>query len=236
MSNTGGSEWAPGGWEMFLLAECAPLGQFRQVQLAPKFSPGRLNLALQMDFPLLENELLLALIDNDQVGFQSVIVLTSRRIYWSSREADGGGGPPRPMQPSAIRSYGMDYALDSRTGRGRVVRPWQARDPAGAGRTLTVFRAEARLGEVLASFLRSAASAAPDGRRFLHWASKTRNLQAGSACLAQGLRGHHAGSGPESRPACLSPRPLHGNSSRLGDPVVDDTLLPCVRGDGAPGR
>ena len=147
MSSTGGGEWAPGGWEMFLLAECAPLGQFRQVQLAPKFSPGRLNLALQMDFPLLENELLLALIDNDQGGFQSVIVLTSRRIYWSSREAEGGGGPPRPMQPSAIRSYGLDYALIQgqveveSSGRGKhEIR-------LGSGRTLTVFGADARLGD-----------------------------------------------------------------------------------------
>ena len=148
---------------MFLLAGCRPLGQFRQVHLAPKFSPGRLNLALQMDFPLLENELLLALIDNDQGGFQSVIVLTSRRIYWSSREADGEGDPLRPMQPSAIRSYGLDYALIQgqveveSSGRGKhEIR-------LGSGRTLTVFSAEARLGEVLASLLRSAASAARTG-------------------------------------------------------------------------
>ena len=163
MSSTGGIEWAPGAWERFLLAECAPLGQFRQVHLAPKFSPGRLNLALQMDFPLLENELLLALIDSDQGGFQSVIVLTSKRIYWSSREAETGGGPRRPMQQSAIRSYGMDYALIhgqvevESTGRGKL------EVGLGSGRTLTVLGAEARLGEALASFLRSAASAARTG-------------------------------------------------------------------------
>lgn len=146
-----------------MLAECAPLGQFGQVHLAPKFSPGRLNLALQMEFPLLENELLLALIDSDQGGFQSVIVLTSKRIYWSSREAETGGGPRRPMQQSAIRSYGMDYALIhgqvevGSTGRGKI------EVGLGSGPTLTVLGAEARLGEALASFLRSAASAARTG-------------------------------------------------------------------------
>ena len=88
MSSTGRIEWTPGAWETFLLAECAPLGQFRQVHLAPNFPPGRLNLALQMDFPLSENELLLALIDSDQGGLQNVIVLTSERIYWSMLEAE----------------------------------------------------------------------------------------------------------------------------------------------------
>jgi rhomboid protease GluP len=148
---------------MFLLAECAPLGQFRQVQLAPKFSPGRLNLALQMDFPLLEDELLLALIESDQGGFQSVVVLTSRRIYWSRRETEGGGGPLRPMQPSSIRSYGVDYALIQ--GQVEVESAGRGRHEIrlGSGRTLMIFGAEVRLGEVLVSFLRSAASAARTG-------------------------------------------------------------------------
>ncbi len=160
MSSTGGIKWAPGAWETFLLAECAPLGQFREVHLAPKFSPGRLNLALQMDFPLLENELLLALIDSDQGGFQSVIVLTSRRIYWSSREAEGGGGPPRPK---AIRSYGMDYALIQGAVEVESSGHGKHEIKLGSGRSLTIFGAEARLGAVFAAFLRSAASAARTG-------------------------------------------------------------------------
>ena len=163
MSSTGGIKWAPGAWETFLLAECAPLGRFREVHLAPKFSPGRINLALQMDFPLLENELLLALIDSDHGGFQSVIVLTSRRIYWSSREAEEGAGPPRPMRPKAIRSYGMDYALIQGPVEVESSGHGKHEIKLGSDRTLTIFGAEARLGEVLASFLRSAASAARTG-------------------------------------------------------------------------
>src|SRR5436305_305678 len=148
MSSMGRTDWTPGVWETFLLAACAPLGQFRQVHLAPKFPPARLNLALRTDFPLLENELLLALIDSDKGEFQSVIVLTSRRIYWSTREAGGGG----PLRPRTIQSYGMDYSQIEGQVELKSSDHQKLELALGSGRTLTVFGADARLGEALASF------------------------------------------------------------------------------------
>ncbi|MGZ3489765.1 MAG: hypothetical protein ACXVBY_23265, partial [Isosphaeraceae bacterium] len=78
-------------WETFVLASCARLAQFPQVHLAPKLPPGRLNLALRTQLPFMENELLVALIDNDAGGFQNEIILTTSRLYWSERDlADAG--------------------------------------------------------------------------------------------------------------------------------------------------
>ena len=140
MSSTGGGEWAPGGWEMFLLACRARSANSGKSTWHPSFRLAGSTSRCKWTFRSWRTSSAGA-IDNDQGGFQSVIVLTSRRIYWSSREAEGGGGPPRPMQPSAIRSYGLDYALIQgqveveSSGRGKhEIR-------LGSGRTLTVFGA-----------------------------------------------------------------------------------------------
>ena len=98
-------------WETFVLASCARLAQFPQVHLAPKFPPGRLNLALRTQLPFMENELLVALIDNDAGGFQNEIILTTSRLYWSERDLADAGSRNRSKSSVAIRAYGVDYAL-----------------------------------------------------------------------------------------------------------------------------
>ena len=84
MNGPDGSPRPKTDWEIFVLASCARLAQFPQVHLAPKFPPGRLNLAMRAQLPLMENELLVGLVDNDAAGFQNEIMLTTARVYWSS--------------------------------------------------------------------------------------------------------------------------------------------------------
>src|SRR4051794_16267275 len=163
MNTAEGSTQTTGSWETFILASCAPLGQFRQVHLAPRFPPGRLNLALRTELPLLDNELLVALIDSDSGGFQSVVVLTSWRIYWSVREGQERGSPAERDQPPAIRTYGMDYALIPEGIEVRASNGGAAAISLGGGRTLPLLAAEARLAEALAGYLRTVGTGARTG-------------------------------------------------------------------------
>src|SRR5271165_5712828 len=98
-------------WETFVLASCARLAQFPQVHLAPKFPPGRLNLALRVPLPLMENELLVALIDSDAGGFQSEIILSTSRLYWPQRYPGEAGGRDSSKNSMATLAYGVDYTL-----------------------------------------------------------------------------------------------------------------------------
>jgi rhomboid protease GluP len=150
-------------WPVFVLASSAPLGHYRQVHLAPTFPPERLNLALRSSLPLHENELLVALIDSDASGFQSAIVLTTSRIYWSER-VDGEKDRWRfSNRPSAIRTFGMDYALIPETVRVASTDPGRADIALGATRTLTLLGPEAHLADAVASYLRTVGMAARRG-------------------------------------------------------------------------
>jgi rhomboid protease GluP len=152
-----------GAWETFILASCAPLGPFRQVHLAPRFPPGRLNLALRTELPLLDNELLVALIDSDSGGFQSVVVLTSWRVYWSQREGRGGEIPAATRQAPAIRTFGIDYGLIPEGIEVHPGRDGSTEITLGGGRSLPLFGAEPRLAEALAAYLRTVGAAARTG-------------------------------------------------------------------------
>ncbi len=158
-----GNQRAAISWETFVLATSAPLGPFRQVHIAPKFPPGRLNMALRTELPLLENELLVALIDNDSGGFQSSIALTTSRLYWTVREQQEAGNRSGIRPPVAIRTYGMDYALIS---QGVRVEPSLKRGfeiVLGAGRSLTLSGVDSKLAEALACYLRTVGEAARSG-------------------------------------------------------------------------
>jgi rhomboid protease GluP len=166
MNTAQGNPSTAGDWEIFILASCAPLGQFRQVHLAPRFPPGRLNLALRTELPLLDNELLVALIDSDSGGFQSVVVLTSWRVYWSQREGrDGRGGEaPATARPApAIRTYGIDYGLIPEGIEVHPGRDGSTEITLGGGRSLPLYGAEPRLAEALAAYLRTVGAAARTG-------------------------------------------------------------------------
>jgi rhomboid protease GluP len=152
-----------GAWETFILASCVPLGQFRQVHLAPRLPPGRLNLALRTELPLLDNELLVALIDSDSGGFQSVVVLTSWRVYWSLREGQDRGVPAASRRPSVIRTFGIDYALIPDGVESRPARDGSAEIDLPGGRSLVLLGAEPELAEALAAYLRTVGGAARTG-------------------------------------------------------------------------
>jgi rhomboid protease GluP len=147
-------------WDNFILASCAPLGRYPQVNLAPKFPPARLNVALRTEILLLENELLLALIDTDAAGFSSEVILTSARLYWSERVPGSKGGAAARQEEQTIRTYGMDYALvpsaistaSSTDGTSGVA--------LGPGRTVWLSGCSPGLAETLTKFLRAASLAA----------------------------------------------------------------------------
>jgi rhomboid protease GluP len=147
-------------WETFILASCAPLGGYPQVHLAPKFPPARLNLAMRTELPLVENELLLALIDTDAAGFSSEVILTSARLYWSERPPGPKGGAASRQEAQVIRMYGMDYALMPpfiRTARSANGTSGVA---IGPGRTVWLSGCSLELAEALAGFLQAASQAA----------------------------------------------------------------------------
>ncbi|MBV8312014.1 MAG: rhomboid family intramembrane serine protease [Planctomycetaceae bacterium] len=153
----------PTTWETFVLASCARLAQFSQVHLAPKFPPGRLNLALRTQLPFLENELLVALIDSDAGGFQNEIVLTTSRLYWSQRDLADAGGRNGLKSSVAIRAYGMDYALIP---QGACVVPSgeeSVQIALGSGQSLAVQGGGRELAEALAGYLRTVGDAARKG-------------------------------------------------------------------------
>ncbi|MBV8129828.1 MAG: rhomboid family intramembrane serine protease [Planctomycetaceae bacterium] len=153
----------PTTWETFVLASCARLAQFSQVHLAPKFPPGRLNLALRTQLPFLENELLVALIDSDAGGFQNEIVLTTSRLYWSQRDLADAGGRNGLKSSVAIRAYGMDYALIP---QGACVVPSgeeSVQIALGSGQSLPVRGGGRELAEALAGYLRTVGDAARKG-------------------------------------------------------------------------
>ena len=152
-------------WETFVLASCARLALFPQVHLAPKFPPGRLNLALRTQLPLLENELLVALIDSDAGGFQNEIILTTSRLYWSQRDLADAGGRNGLKSSVAIRAYGVDYALIP---QGACVVPSGAETvqiALGAGQSLPLQGQGGgrELAEALAGYLRTVGDAARKG-------------------------------------------------------------------------
>ena len=133
------------------------------MHLAPRFPPGRLNLALRTELPLLDNELLVALIDSDSGGFQSVVILTSWRVYWSVREGQERGSPAGKGQASAIQTYGIDYALIPEGVEVHSSGGGSVEISLGAGRTLPLLGAEPKLAEALASYLRTVGTAARTG-------------------------------------------------------------------------
>jgi len=150
-------------WEIFVLASCARLAQFPQVHRAPKFPSSRLNLVLRTELPLLENELLVALIDSKAGGFQSEIILTTSRLYWSERDQRDAGSPKGSKSPAAIRAYGMDYALIP---QGVSAMSWgedSARIALGPGRSLPLQGGGMELAEALAGYLRTVGDAARKG-------------------------------------------------------------------------
>ena len=150
-------------WQTFVLAASVPLGPFRQVHLAPRFPPGRLNLALRTELPLLENELLVALIDSDSRGFQSTIILTTSRLYWFGQDEPETGRRSNMKTLPLTRLYGLDYAL---LGNPILVElsPGGVTEIAlGSGRSLPLRGADPELAEVLATFLRTVGDAARTG-------------------------------------------------------------------------
>src|SRR5208282_2774433 len=155
--------WPTTAWETFVLASCARLAQFPQVHLAPKFPPGRLNLALRTQLPLMENELLVALIDNDAGGFQNEIILTTSRLYWSERDLADAGSRNGLKSSVAIRAYGVDYALIP---QGACVVPsgeGSVQIALGSGQSLPLQGGDSELAEALAGYLRTVGDAARKG-------------------------------------------------------------------------
>ncbi|MGB2610467.1 MAG: rhomboid family intramembrane serine protease [Isosphaeraceae bacterium] len=150
-------------WETFVLASCARLAQFPQVHLAPKLPPGRLNLALRTQLPFMENELLVALIDNDAGGFQNEIILTTSRLYWSERDLADAGSRNGLKSSVAIRAYGVDYALIPQ-GAGVVPSGEESVQIAlGTGQSLPLQGGGSELAEALAGYLRTVGDAARKG-------------------------------------------------------------------------
>jgi rhomboid protease GluP len=150
-------------WETFVLASCARLAQFPQVHLAPKFPPGRLNLAVRAQLPFMENELLVALIDNDAGGFQNEIILTTSRLYWSERDLADAGSRNGLKSSAAIRAYGVDYALIP---QGACVVPsgeGSVQIALGSGQSLPLQGGGSELAEALAGYLRTVGDAARKG-------------------------------------------------------------------------
>ncbi len=155
--------WPTTAWETFVLASCARLAQFPQVHLAPKFPPGRLNLALRTQLPLMENELLVALIDSDAGGFQNEIILTTSRLYWSERDLADAGSRNGLKSSAAIRAYGVDYALIPQ-GAGVVPSGEESVQIAlGSGQSLPLHGGGSELAEALAGYLRTVGDAARKG-------------------------------------------------------------------------
>ena len=150
-------------WETFVLASCARLAQFPQVHLAPKFPPGRLNVALRVQLPLMENELLVALIDSDAGGFQSEIILTTARLYWSQRDRGDAGGRDRSKSSVAIRAYGTDYALIPQGASVVPADEGSVQIALGSGQSLLFQGGGKDLAEALASYLRTVGDAARKG-------------------------------------------------------------------------
>ena len=150
-------------WETFVLASCARLAQFPQVHLAPKFPPGRLNLALRTQLPFMENELLVALIDNDAGGFQNEIILTTSRLYWSERDLADAGSRNGLKSSVAIRAYGVDYALIPQGARVVPSGEESVQIALGSGQSLPLQGGGKDLAEALASYLRTVGDAARKG-------------------------------------------------------------------------
>jgi rhomboid protease GluP len=111
----------------------------------------------------MEDELLVALIDNNAAGFPSEIVLTTRRLYWSEREPRSVGGAAGSTHAVPIRVYGMDYGMVapgvSVSGPGE--RPLGI--ALGSGQELSLEGGGRELAEALANFLRTVGKAAREG-------------------------------------------------------------------------
>jgi len=163
MNRPDGSPRPTTAWETFVLASCSRLAQFPQVHLAPKFPPGRLNLALRAQLPLMENELLVALIDSDEGDLQSEIILTTARLYWSERDPGEAGGRSRSKSPVAIRAYGIDYALIPQGASVVPAGEGAVQIALGSGQSLPIQGGSKDLAEALASYLRTVADAARKG-------------------------------------------------------------------------
>ncbi len=163
MNGSDGSARPTTAWETFVLASCARLAQFPQVHLAPKFPPGRLNLAMRAQLPLMEDELLVALIDSDAGDFQSEIILTTARLYWSERDPGEAGGRNRSKRPVAIRAYGMDYALIPQEASVVPAGEGAVQITLGSGQSLPLQGGGKDLALALASYLRTIGDAARRG-------------------------------------------------------------------------
>ncbi|MGA2706131.1 MAG: rhomboid family intramembrane serine protease [Isosphaeraceae bacterium] len=163
MNGLDGSPRPTTAWETFVLASCARLAQFPQVHLAPKFPPGRLNLALRAQLPLMENELLVALIDSDAGGFQSEIILTTARLYWSQRDRGDAGGRNGLKSSVPIRVFGMDYALIPQGASVVPAGEGAVQIALGSGQSLPLQGGGKHLAEALAGYLRTVGDAARKG-------------------------------------------------------------------------
>ena len=111
MPLTEGSKSATEQWEVFALALAAPLRPFRQVYLAPKFPPARLNAALATYLPLKEDELLLALIDPGGRAATGHSALTTRRIYWTERDLEREPTLRRLLEADAAAGRAIDSSF-----------------------------------------------------------------------------------------------------------------------------
>jgi rhomboid protease GluP len=119
-----------------------------------------MNLALRTQLPLLENELLVALIDSDVGSFQSEIILTTARLYWSQREPSPSAARNGSKSPVEIRAYGMDYGLIA---PGVSIVPESEKSvqiALGSGRSVPLEGVGRELAEALASYLRTVGEAA----------------------------------------------------------------------------
>ncbi len=163
MNGPDGSARPTNTWETFVLASCARLAQFPQVHLAPKFPPGRLNLALRAQLPLLENVLRVARLDHAAGGFQSEIILTTARVYWSERDPGEAGGRNRAKSPVAIRAYGMDYALIPQDATVVPAGAGAVQIALGPGQSLPFEKAGQDLALAIAGYLRTVGDAARRG-------------------------------------------------------------------------
>ena len=163
MNTAEGNTQSAGAWETFILASWRRWDISVSCTWPPVSPRGGSTWRLRTELPLLDNELLVALIDSDSGGFQSVVILTSWRVYWSVREGQERGSPAGKGPASAVRTYGIDYALIPEGVEVNIPNGSAVEISLGGGRTLPLLGAEPKLAEALAGYLRTVGTAARTG-------------------------------------------------------------------------